>query len=137
MICPRCGQETWDNRNRKERGEIKPNAPDFKCKDKSCGWIQWPDKAGEPKPAGSPSSQPAAPADYPRYSHRMLRTAIKVALSAFDKEGLPEFHSEAIGRTINMLYLDYKDRRLEFPEKLSEKPKAIQEHEEELEALPF
>lgn len=30
--CPKCGGEMWDNRENK----TNPNAPDFKCKDKTC-----------------------------------------------------------------------------------------------------
>jgi hypothetical protein len=44
MICPNCGGDCWDNRERKLEGKIKPNAPDFKCKDTNCGWVKWPSK---------------------------------------------------------------------------------------------
>lgn len=56
MTCPKCGGETWDNGPSKAQGRVKPNAPDFACKNKEgCGWKQWP-----PKTKGSlgPAPQP-------------------------------------------------------------------------------
>ena len=51
MNCPRCSGPTWDNRDRKRDGEMKPNAPDFACKDKEgCGWIKWPAKGAQRAP---------------------------------------------------------------------------------------
>ena len=38
MECIKCGGPTWDNRAKKAEGKFKPNAPDFSCKDKGCGW---------------------------------------------------------------------------------------------------
>lgn len=49
MECPKCGGETWDNRQKKADGAMSPRAPDVACKDKeNCGWVQWPprDKKG-------------------------------------------------------------------------------------------
>ena len=57
MTCPDCGGDVWDNRSKKRAGEMKPNGPDFACKDKEhCGWIQWPpkDKAPVRKTQGGP-----------------------------------------------------------------------------------
>jgi len=45
MICPKCGGEAWDNGPSKAQGKVKPNAPDYACKNKEgCGWKQWPKK---------------------------------------------------------------------------------------------
>lgn len=41
MNCEKCGGECWDNRE-KVRGGWK--GPLWKCKDKSCAWVQWPPK---------------------------------------------------------------------------------------------
>lgn len=62
MTCPKCGGETWDNGPSKAQGRVKPNAPDFACKDKAgCGWKQWPPKKGAPAPAPQPfTERPAA-----------------------------------------------------------------------------
>lgn len=43
MECPTCGGPTFDNRQQNAQrianGE-KPR-PDFKCKDRDCGWVKW------------------------------------------------------------------------------------------------
>jgi hypothetical protein len=39
--CPKCGGKTWDNRATKRN----PKAPDFKCRDKSCDGVVWPERA--------------------------------------------------------------------------------------------
>ena len=41
--CGECGGKIWDNRE----GKKNPKAPDFKCRDRSCEWVQWPPKKGE------------------------------------------------------------------------------------------
>lgn len=48
-MCPTCSGGMWDNRPKKQAGEMNPKAPDFKCKDKSCQGVIW--KHGE-KPRG-------------------------------------------------------------------------------------
>lgn len=45
MDCPKCGGETYDNRQDKAAGTKNAKWPDFKCKDKVCNWAQWPEKA--------------------------------------------------------------------------------------------
>lgn len=47
--CPTCSGSMWDNRPKKQSGDMNPKAPDFKCKDKSCQGVIW--KHGE-KPRG-------------------------------------------------------------------------------------
>ncbi len=42
--CPECGGMMWDNRPKKASGEFKSTAPDYKCKNKSCGGVIWPPK---------------------------------------------------------------------------------------------
>jgi len=57
--CPKCGGEMWDNRPRKAEGKMKPNAPDYKCKDKDCGGLYWPGQwkgAAEPDVGSNGSS---------------------------------------------------------------------------------
>lgn len=67
MQCPKCGGDTWDNGPSKAQGKVKPNAPDFACKNKEgCGWKQWPPKgpvtgyAKEQAPKQPLSEKPAA-----------------------------------------------------------------------------
>src|SRR5688572_4378215 len=38
--CPKCGGRMWDNRLTKRN----PRAPDFKCRDRSCDGVIWPDR---------------------------------------------------------------------------------------------
>ena len=45
----------WDNRATK----TKPNAPDFKCRDRSCDGVIWPPR-GERK-GGAPKREPLTP----------------------------------------------------------------------------
>lgn len=44
MECKQCGGETYDNRakNAQRVADGQKPMPDFACKDKSCGWVQWP-----------------------------------------------------------------------------------------------
>jgi hypothetical protein len=39
--CPKCGGRMWDNRLSKRN----PKAPDYKCRNRSCDGVIWPDKA--------------------------------------------------------------------------------------------
>jgi hypothetical protein len=44
--CPKCGGKMWDNRLSKRN----PKAPDYKCRDRSCDGVIWPQR-GAPAPA--------------------------------------------------------------------------------------
>ena len=46
---------------------MKPNAPDFSCKDKDgCGWVQWPPKTkASPGGTSAPIAPPSAPQAQP------------------------------------------------------------------------
>lgn len=39
--CPKCGEAMWDNRADKEARKVKPNYPDFKCRNKGCDHAIW------------------------------------------------------------------------------------------------
>jgi len=41
--CPKCGGRMWDNRLTKRN----PKAPDYKCRDRSCDGVMWPEKGAE------------------------------------------------------------------------------------------
>src|SRR3954471_5038684 len=64
--CPKCQGPMWDNRE----GKRNPKAPDFKCKDTTCGGVIWPPRAASTAassatPSGSTSGREpgaAAPA---------------------------------------------------------------------------
>lgn len=45
--CPKCGGRMWDNRLSKRN----PKAPDYKCRDRSCDGVIWPQR-------GTPASSP-------------------------------------------------------------------------------
>ena len=63
--CPKCGGPMGDNRE----GKTNPKAPDFKCKNRACGFGVWVDSlpaaAMQPEPAIAPAQAkpPALPAD--------------------------------------------------------------------------
>lgn len=63
--CPKCGGKTWDNRASKKN----PNAPDFKCRDRSCDGVIWPPRNGQAAPR---SAAPAAPAPPPAHVRQAL-----------------------------------------------------------------
>jgi Rad52/22 family double-strand break repair protein len=47
VMCPKCGGRTWDNRATKRN----PRAPDFKCRDRACDGVIWPErKQGQSAP---------------------------------------------------------------------------------------
>lgn len=45
--CPKCGGPTWNNVGRKKN----PKAPDYKCRDKSCDGVIWPEHDERDEPA--------------------------------------------------------------------------------------
>ena len=59
--CPKCGARMWDNRLSKRN----PKAPDFKCRNRSCDGVIWPDKNG----SGSTSKNETGPLDAEAESH--------------------------------------------------------------------
>ena len=52
MECPKCGSEMWDNRQKK----TNPKAPDYKCKDKDCKGVIWPEKTQAPRQQAAPQA---------------------------------------------------------------------------------
>lgn len=76
MTCPKCGGDVYDNRADKASGEKSAKWPDFKCKDKTCDWAQWPEKPKQTKAqvqAFTPAQQrivDAAAAEAPRVGDR-------------------------------------------------------------------
>jgi len=69
VACPSCGQECWDNRNRKNTDAEWVTSPDFVCKDKAnCGWKgDWNAQTGQmvtrEKTSGKPRGGPRPPAN--------------------------------------------------------------------------
>lgn len=43
VSCPKCGGRMWDNRQTKRN----PKAPDYKCRDRNCDGVVWPEKHAE------------------------------------------------------------------------------------------
>ena len=50
MTCPNCSSDTWDNSAKVASGW---KGPIRKCKDKDCGWVQWPPKKPSNGQAGN------------------------------------------------------------------------------------
>ena len=62
MQCPKCGGDAWDNGPSKAQGKVKPNAPDYACKNKEgCGWKQWPEKKSPPQTGYAKEQAPKQP----------------------------------------------------------------------------
>lgn len=68
-MCPTCGSTMWDNRPKKQSGDMNPKAPDFKCKDKSCQGVIWKhgEKPRAPKAAPAPQAPPPSDDDGPGF----------------------------------------------------------------------
>lgn len=56
--CPKCGGKMWDNRLSK----TNPKAPDFRCRNRSCDGVRWPEK---PSGAARPAPQPVPGDEFP------------------------------------------------------------------------
>lgn len=54
--CPKCGGKMWDNRLSKRN----PKAPDYKCRDRSCDGVVWPQRGTPAAPADGLAVTPAA-----------------------------------------------------------------------------
>lgn len=64
--CPKCGGRMFDNRLTKRN----PKAPDFKCRDRSCDGVIWPEKKDEKK--AQTESGPGLDHDWPPLHHGPL-----------------------------------------------------------------
>ena len=60
VACPKCGSDMWDNRLNKKN----PRAPDFKCKDKTCDGVIWPQKEGKQQARQSAPPRQEGPPEY-------------------------------------------------------------------------
>ncbi len=56
--CPKCGGRMWDNRI----GKRNPKAPDFKCRDRGCDGVIWPQRGQTVEAASGDVAPVAAPA---------------------------------------------------------------------------
>lgn len=60
--CPKCGGSTFfDNRaeNAERIAQGQKARPDWKCRNQSCDWVQWPPKTGATKPFPKPPAKVA------------------------------------------------------------------------------
>ena len=66
--CPKCAGPMYHNRARKAAGQMKPKAPDFKCRDRDCDGLfwpgQWPPKSEKQDAEGSASAPATASAPH-------------------------------------------------------------------------
>ena len=60
--CPICQGQMWDNRKRKAEGSMSAKAPDFKCRDKACEGVIWPQRSSS---KARPAPPPPPVDDYP------------------------------------------------------------------------
>lgn len=117
MQCVKCGGEVWDNRQKKLNGEMKPNAPDFSCKDKQgCGWVQWPPKKGAsplstpttqvPPSTPQPGSAPASPSSRDTLLVELYLDSLDRVMAKLQREKLVElFRGEAIAAMAATLFI--------------------------------
>ena len=82
--CPLCTGELYDNRARKAAGGMKPNAPDFKCKNATCGWLQWPRDKGTTTPAAKPVATDPWPGIHAVYGRCENEATKTLTLSGVD-----------------------------------------------------
>ncbi|HEX2779479.1 MAG TPA: Rad52/Rad22 family DNA repair protein [Gemmatimonadaceae bacterium] len=54
--CPKCAGKMWDNRLSKRN----PKAPDYKCRDRSCDGVIWPQRGGPSQTEGVAVTPPAS-----------------------------------------------------------------------------
>lgn len=106
--CPKCNSEMWDNRPKKESGEFKKKAPDFKCKDDNgtgCEYVIWPDKP-LPKPKDEAAPHPTRQAG---------PTIHQMAQAEFDKlqshtgmtgEKMAKYHGFTKADAVKAAFLD-------------------------------
>ena len=123
--CPACQKNMWDNRPKKAAGEMKPNAPDFKCKDRSCDgkyWPgQWPPKPEEKAAAGSGSALTLGDAKALVFKGKPLAeisTEKLQEISAWiiEKDSRKRQHDETL-RAIGLVLGDCDQASLELEEK--------------------
>ena len=55
--CPKCAGKMWDNRLSKRN----PKAPDYKCRDRSCDGVIWPQRGAPSQTEGVAPTAPASP----------------------------------------------------------------------------
>ncbi|NUQ20966.1 MAG: hypothetical protein HOQ09_08390 [Gemmatimonadaceae bacterium] len=55
--CPKCAGKMWDNRLSKRN----PKAPDYKCRDRSCDGVIWPQRGAPSQTEGIAPTPPATP----------------------------------------------------------------------------
>jgi len=89
--CPKCEGPMWDNRE----GKRNPKAPDFKCKDTTCGGVIWPPRAASATANATPSSptggrEPAVATPAGATRAPVARGASQAAAKpALDENGMP------------------------------------------------
>ena len=45
--CPLCNGSMWSNLEKKASGQFKASSPDYRCRDKNCKGVIWPDKGAK------------------------------------------------------------------------------------------
>lgn len=70
MNCPQCGDLCYDNSQRIAGGW---KGPLYKCKDRACGWVQWPPKGQQ----GQAARAAAPPRNGPAYTWASLALTFK------------------------------------------------------------
>lgn len=140
MNCGKCGGATWDNTQKVQGGW---NGPLFKCRDKSCDWVQWPPK-GEKSTA--PAKNGSAQSHGPKWTWAQLSALYRNSLLVARKhvtEALPNAApTDVIAATATVFIAASRDgvaapvkEQSATTQPLHEKPKQFTEESDD--DLPF
>jgi hypothetical protein len=96
IVCPVCGGPVWDNRESKRN----PKAPDYKCRDKNCDGVIWPERsATRTAPARSTVSGEKLLVATERIAVALEQIAAMLAAvhlsSPLPKEEVAQYHAES------------------------------------------
>jgi|SRR5262245_2357889 len=136
-LCTVCGADVYDNRADKASGEKSPKWPDFKCKDKeNCGESYWLKTPAKRAGAGAP------PPRKPKWTWAKLNELAKTSLAVGKDRANQTFGHNTTNEDIRTiaawLFIAVTRDGVEDPvRRLDEKPKAVEEAEEEPSDLPF
>lgn len=106
MQCEKCGGDCWDNRQKK----TNPKAPDFKCKDVSCGWVKWPPRISNREPISQGMKALADKTNTLMDGNRL--EALRLAVECTKSTGKDPL--ETADRFLN--YLNNKSEKLNSPD---------------------
>lgn len=122
----------WDNRPKKAAGTFSAKSPDWKCKDKACEGVIWPEKE-----ASAPATKAVRVNGHgAKWTWPQLSTLYGRSLAVAKKHLGPTVTPEVIAATATIFIAASRDgvAEPEKPQPLTEKPKALTDEDDD---LPF